>query len=153
MIEINFRKAEPSDLPKIIALLADDPLGKSRETFTDPILPCYTEAFTKIQNDPNQALMVILQKEEIIATFQLTLLHYLNRMGSSRVLLESVHVKESARNKGVGNQIIQWSVSWAKAQGANILQLTSDKQRPDAIRFYERHGFVASHEGFKLHLA
>ena len=148
---ISFRQATRSDLPAIIQLLADDPLGQLREQPADPLPPAYYQAFEVIDQDTNQELMVVEEAGEIIGTFQMTFIQYLNYLGSSRSMIESVRVKKNKRGLKIGEKIIQWAISRSKIRGVKMLQLTSDKKRPDAIRFYERHGFVASHEGFKLH--
>lgn len=148
---ISFRQATQTDLPVIIQLLADDPLGQLREQPSDPLPPSYYQAFEVIDQDPNQELMVVVEAEEIIGTFQMTFIQYLNYQGSSRSMIESVRVRKDKRGQKIGEKIILWAIDRSKSKGVKMLQLTSDKKRPDAIRFYERHGFVASHEGFKLH--
>jgi len=148
---ISFRQATQTDLPVIIQLLADDPLGQLREQPSDPLPPSYYQAFEVIDQDPNQELMVVVEAEEIIGTFQMTFIQYLNYQGGSRSMIESVRVRKDKRGQKIGEKIILWAIDRSKSKGVKMLQLTSDKKRPDAIRFYERHGFVASHEGFKLH--
>lgn len=148
---ISFRQATRTDLPAIIQLLADDPLGQLREQPSDPLPLSYYQAFEVIDQDPNQELMVVVEAEEIIGTFQMTFIQYLNYQGGSRSMIESVRVRKDKRGQKIGEKIILWAIDRSKSKGVKMLQLTSDKKRPDAIRFYERHGFVASHEGFKLH--
>jgi GNAT superfamily N-acetyltransferase len=148
---ISFRQATRTDLPAIIQLLADDPLGQLREQPSDPLPQSYYQAFEVIDQDPNQELMVVVEAEEIIGTFQMTFIQYLNYQGGSRSMIESVRVRKDKRGQKIGEKIILWAIDRSKSKGVKMLQLTSDKKRPDAIRFYERHGFVASHEGFKLH--
>ena len=146
-----FRKAAAADLTDIVEMLANDPLGAMREDLQHP--EKYEKAFDIITNDNNQELIVVeTEKGEIIGTFQLTYIQYLTHQGSIRVQIESVRVRDDQRGKGIGEKMFQWAIARAKEKGAHLVQLTSDKKRPDAIRFYEKLGFVASHEGFKLAL-
>jgi len=146
-----FRKAAAADLTDIVEMLANDPLGAMREDLQHP--EKYEKAFDIITNDNNQELIVVEnEKGEIIGTFQLTYIQYLTHQGSIRVQIESVRVRDDQRGKGIGEKMFQWAIARAKEKGAHLVQLTSDKKRPDAIRFYEKLGFVASHEGFKLAL-
>jgi GNAT superfamily N-acetyltransferase len=148
-----FRKAQENDLLVIIKLLADDHLGKSREVVHATLPVAYATAFEKINSDSNQELIVVVDDDGgIIGTFQLTYIQYLTYQGGIRAQLEAVRVREDQRGKGVGEKIVAWAALHAKEKGAHLLQLTSDKKRPDAIRFYEKVGFTASHEGMKLHL-
>ena len=149
---MTFRKANKTDVPQIVKMLADDPLGALREDLSH--LSVYEKAFDRIDQDPAQELIVVENEDhQIIGTFQLTFIPYLTHKGSIRAQIESVRVREDQRGKGVGEKMFQWAIQRAKEKGANLLQLTSDKKRPDALRFYERLGFVASHEGFKLQLS
>ncbi len=153
MNNVKFREATKADLPDIIQILSNDKLGKLREKFSTPLSPSYYQAFSNIMEDPNQELMVIENDMEgIIATFQMSFIQYLTYQGGIRAQIEAVMVKESERGKGLGELLIKWAINRAMEKGAHLLQLTSDKQRADAIRFYEKIGFRASHEGMKLHL-
>jgi len=144
-----FRKALLSDLTDIIAMLANDPLGALREDLQH--LERYEQAYQMISKDPNQELMVVENDAgEIVGTFHLTFIQYLTHQGSIRVQIESVRVRQDHRGKGIGEKMLQWAINRAKEKGARVVQLTSDKKRPDAIRFYEKLGFTASHEGMKL---
>ena len=149
-----FRKATENDLPQIIKILAEDKLGTSRENYKIPLPKAYYKAFQIINSDENQELMIVQENEnsKIIATFQLTFIQYLSYIGGTRALLENVMVQETSRGLGVGKQLIEWCIKRAKTKKAHVLQLTSDKQRPKAIQFYEKFGFKASHQGMKLHL-
>lgn len=148
-----YRKATIKDIPAIIAMLAADILGRQREEYSEPLPSSYYEAFARIDSDANQELIVVENNEkEIIGTFQLTFIPYLNYRGGIRAQVESVHVREDQRGKGLGKQLFEWAIHRAREKGAHILQLTSDKRRPDAIRFYQKLGFTASHEGLKMHL-
>lgn len=147
-----YRQASPEDIPTIVGMLADDPLGQQREEYTDPLPDCYLQAFLRIHQDPNQELMVVVDKTEIIATFQMTFIPYLTYRGGIRAQIEAVRVSKKRRGKGIGEEIFQWAIQRAKTKKAHVLQLTTDKKRSDALRFYQKLGFVASHEGMKLHL-
>jgi len=144
-----FRKATKVDLMDIVVMLANDPLGALREDLQHP--EKYEQAFDLIDKDPNQELMVVEDGNgETIGTFHLTFIQYLTHQASIRAQIESVRVREDQRGKGVGEKMFQWAIERAKKKGAQLVQLTSDKKRSDAIRFYEKLGFVASHEGLKL---
>lgn len=144
-----FRKAEKTDLPEIVQMLANDPLGAMREDLQHP--EKYEQAFDIISKEANQELIVVESDDgEVIGTFHLTFIQYLTHQGSIRVQVESVRVREDQRGKRIGEKMFQWIFRRAKEKGAHMIQLTSDKKRPDAIRFYQKLGFVDSHEGFKL---
>lgn len=147
-----FRKAKLEDLPMIVEMLADDALGTTREQFQEPLLQVYIDAFQKINKDSNQELIVVEnEKGNVIGTLQLSFLQYLTYQGGIRAQIEAVRIHKDFRGKGLGEQFFLWAIERAKEKGAHVLQLTSDKKRPDAIRFYEKLGFEASHEGMKLH--
>ena len=148
-----YRKATKEDLPAIIEMIANDALGQLRERFEDPLPEEYYSAFERINTDKNQELIVIENSEsEVVATFQLSFLQYLTYVGGIRCLVENVHVREDQTGKGIGKQMFQWIIERAKEKNVHLIQLTSNKLRPNAIRFYEGIGFKATHEGFKLHL-
>ena len=149
---MTYRHATTADLPIIIELLANDKLGSKREQFQDPLPEAYIVAFERIATDPNQELMVIENEVgEIIGTLQLSFIQYLTYRGGIRAQIEAVRVREDQRGKGLGKELFLWAIQRAKEKGAHLLQLTTDKQRPDAVRFYEDLGFKASHEGMKMH--
>ncbi|MEM1124426.1 MAG: GNAT family N-acetyltransferase [Bacteroidota bacterium] len=149
---MKFREAEKADVYFIVEMLADDHLGQQREAFVNPLPQQYYAAFQQIDHDAHQELMVVENEEkEIIGTLQLTFIPYLTYQGGVRAQIEAVRIKKAFRGKGLGEQFFQWAINRAKEKGAHILQLTSDKKRPDAIRFYEKLGFEATHEGMKLH--
>lgn len=147
-----YRPATQDDLTAIIAMLADDALGATREQFQTPLPVTYLQAFDAISRDSNQELMVAEHNGEVVATFQLTFIPYLTYQGGIRAQIEAVRVKSTYRGQGVGTELFQYAVQRATDRGAHVLQLTTDKKRPDAKRFYESLGFVDSHEGMKLHL-
>lgn len=150
---ISFRKARHSDLVSIIRLLADDPLGQSREIVSDPIDSRYQEAFAAIEADGNQLLAVAVdEKDEVMGCLQLSFIPGLSRTGMWRGQIESVRVAAGQRGTGLGSQFIEWAIQKAAERGCKLVQLTSDKTRPDAIRFYEKLGFTASHVGLKRNL-
>jgi len=149
---MKFRKATIQDLPKIVEMIADDKLGKTRENFKLPLPEEYVNAFQEIDADKNQELIVVEgEYEEVIGTLQLSFLQYLTYQGGIRAQIEAVRIRKDQRGKGLGKQMFQWVIERAKEKKAHLLQLTTDKKRPEAKSFYEDLGFVASHEGMKLH--
>ena len=147
---LTFRRAADTDLPAIIAMLADDELGRQREDTSVPVADCYRDAFKAISADKNQYLAVAEQEGTVIGTLQLTFLPGLSHQGQWRGQIESVRISSAARGGGIGRQLLEWAIATCKEHGCTIIQLTSDKSRSDAIRFYESLSFTASHEGFKL---
>lgn len=148
MHDIEFRRATSEDIVAIVALLVDDEFGAKREDPAD--LAPYRTAFEAIDSNPMHELLVATSDGSVVGCCQLTILHNLSRRGSTRALLEAVRVAGTMRGQRVGEKLVQHAIARAKARGAVMLQLTSDKRRDKAIRFYERLGFVASHEGMKL---
>ncbi|GAA4616704.1 GNAT family N-acetyltransferase [Saccharopolyspora hordei] len=144
------RRATSADLPGIVDLLADDPLGATRESAAD--LAPYRAAFAAIDADPAHLLVAATCGDHVVGTVQLTFLPGLSRRGALRAQIEAVRVHEQHRGHGLGGAMVRWCLSEARRRGCALVQLTSDKQRPEAHRFYERLGFTASHEGFKLAL-
>ena len=150
---MRIRLATSEDVPDIVSLLADDPLGQQREDARSPLPAAYREAFAAIDADPNQALVVLEDAAgHVVGTSQLSFLRYLTYQGGLRAQIEAVRVAANRRGEGLGAMLFAWAIDEAKRRGAHVVQLTTDKQRPDARRFYEGLGFVASHEGMKLHL-
>ncbi|MER7273223.1 GNAT family N-acetyltransferase [Dactylosporangium sp. NPDC000244] len=145
-----FRPAVRADLPAIVALLADDVLGRDRDRAV--VDDAYERAFAAIDADPRNEEIVAEDGGEIVACLQVTYIPGLGRHGMQRALVESVRVRPDLRGRGVGAALMTWVVDRARARGCGLVQLTTDKARADAHRFYERLGFVASHEGMKLHL-
>ena len=148
--EPTFRRAARADVEDIVRLLADDPLGAKREEYALPLPEPYHAAFAAIDRDPNQELVVVELGGRVVGVLQLTYIPYLTYRGSRRALIEGVRVDSSLRSSGIGRRLFAWAIERAREQGCHMVQLTSDKTRPDAIRFYESLGFVASHEGMKL---
>jgi len=135
-------------VPAIVAMLADDALGATRES-PDDLTP-YRKAFQDIDADPNQFLAVADRDGEVVGTLQLTYLPGLSRKGGTRAQIEAVRVRATERGTGLGSQLITWAVDQARQRGCILVQLTTDTARTDAHRFYEQLGFTASHLGFKL---
>ena len=151
-MKIKFRKAQKADVPFIVELLANDKLGALREDYQNPLPEKYYQAFDRIDADPHQELIVVEdEKNKIIGTLQLSFIQYLTYQGGIRTQIEAVRIKEGLRGQGLGEQLFLWAIQRAKERGAHLIQLTSDKKRPEAIHFYEKLGFMASHEGMKLH--
>lgn len=146
------RQATSDDLFDIVRLMSQDELGALRETLTDPLEPCYTEAFQQIHADKNQALFVVMHKEQVIGTYQLTLMTHLTFKGARRLHIETVHVDARYQGMGVGTWMIQQALVYAKDHECTIVQLTTNKKRTRSKIFYERLGFKATHEGMKLYL-
>jgi GNAT superfamily N-acetyltransferase len=144
------RRAVAEDVPAIVALLADDEIGATRETPAD--LEPYRAAFKVLDADPNQRLVVADDEGRVVGCLQLTVIPGLSRRGSTRAIIEAVRVGSSQRGGGLGTIMIQWAIDESRRLGVDLLQLTSDRTRTDAHRFYERLGFEATHLGFKLHL-
>lgn len=145
------RQATAEDVAAIVRLLSDDPIGAGREDIGD--LTVYVEAFARIDADPAHALVVVTdaaEADEVVGTLQLSILPGLARRAATRGQIEAVRVARSQRGRGVGAAMIRWAIDEAGRRGCTLVQLTSDKARPDAHRFYESLGFVATHEGFKL---
>jgi GNAT superfamily N-acetyltransferase len=153
MRTLNCRYATSDDLPSIVKLLADDPLGSKREQDSVPLLQSYYDAYAAIERDENNELVVVEDAEhQILGVLQMTFIPSITYKGGWRALIEGVRVASHARSSGIGRRLFHWAIERARARGCHMLQLTSNKARPDAIRFYESLGFVASHEGMKLKL-
>ena len=150
---MKFRKAIENDLLAIVAMIADDELGRKRENFQIPLPDEYLIAFEIINGDENQELIVIENKKlEVIGTLQLSFIQYLTYRGGIRAQIEAVRIRKDQRGTGLGTEMFEWAINRAKKRGAHLIQLTTDKKRPDALRFYESLGFNASHKGMKMHL-
>ena len=152
MTEISFRRAGESDLPAIVTLLADDPLGQQREQPGLPLAGSYKDAFAAIEADPNQLLAVVTEDSRIVGTLQLTFIPGLSRKGAWRGQIEAVRIARDRQQSGLGRRMFEWAIAECRARGCSLVQLTTDKDRPGAHRFYEQLGFKASHLGYKLAL-
>lgn len=148
--DLIFREAREDDVTAIVDMLADDELGTSRERPGDPV---YAAVFAEMTIDPNNELWVIEGLGgRVLGCLQLTIIPGLSRLGARRAMIESVRVHDDLRGRGVGRWFFEKAIERSRERDAQLVQLTSDKSRPDAIRFYEILGFVASHEGLKLKL-
>jgi GNAT superfamily N-acetyltransferase len=150
MGDLEIRPATEDDVPAIVHMLADDPLGAARESPDD--LSPYLAALKRLAGDPHQHLVVAVRDGSVIGTLQLTLIPGLSRKGATRSIIEAVRIHADARGSGLGTRLIEWAVDQSRREGCRLVQLTSDASRTDAHRFYERLGFTASHVGFKLAL-
>lgn len=143
-------RARRADVPALVALLRDDPLGRTREGVD---LGPYETAFEAVDRDLAHLLVAVRDTDDaVVATLQLTLLPGLSRAGATRLQVEGVRVRADARGAGLGAALLTWAVAWGRDHGATLAQLTTDEQRPAARRFYERLGWVATHSGMKLPL-
>lgn len=147
-----FRKARQADLPAIVALLADDVLGAAREDASLPLGSAYEEAFAAVDGDANQFLAVAEYNGAVVGTLQLSYIPGIAHKGAWRGQIEAVHVARDRRGAGLGGRMFQWAIDQCRARGCRLVQLTADKARADAHRFYARLGFRPTHEGFKLTL-
>lgn len=149
---MKFRKAKLEDLTTIVKMISDDKLGALREDFQVPLPERYKKAFEFIDKDPNQELIVLENDVgEVMGTLQLSFLQYLTYQGGIRAQIEAVRIHKDHRGQGLGEKMFLWAIERSKERGAHLLQLTTDKKRPEAISFYEKLGFKASHEGMKMH--
>ncbi|MDI7861508.1 GNAT family N-acetyltransferase [Rhizobiaceae bacterium n13] len=148
--ELIFRRATASDLSAIVALLADDALGRVREDTRLPVSDSYLRAFETIDADPNQFLAVAEIDGRVAGTLQLTFIAGISRQGAWRGQIEAVRVSTDRRGIGLGARMIEWAIGQCRARNCDLVQLTTDKSRTDAHRFYEKLGFKASHIGYKL---
>jgi GNAT superfamily N-acetyltransferase len=147
-----YRAATPADLPFIIALIVEDSVISTGDDPADAAHPDYVNALAEITDDPNQEMIVVEEDGAPVGCFQLSYLPGLMRRGMKRGQIEVVHVAETHRNRGIGGAMMRWAVERCRQNNCSMVQLTSNKKRLDAHRFYERLGFLKSHEGFKLYL-
>lgn len=152
MTTVSFRRARRDDLATIVALLADDELGAIREIAAESVADVYVRAFDDIDMDPRNELLVADDGGSVVAVLQVTYIPGLTHQGAERAQIEGVRVAASHRGRGVGHQLFRWAIDRARARGCRIVQLTTDKRRADAHRFYRLLGFEATHEGMKLRL-
>jgi GNAT superfamily N-acetyltransferase len=149
---LSYRNATPGDLPFIIALIVEDSVIRTGDDPADAEHPDYLDALAEITADPNEEMIVVEADGTPVGCFQLSYLPGLMRRGMKRGQIEVVHVAETHRNRGIGAEMMRWAVERCLENGCAMVQLTSNKKRLDAHRFYERLGFTRSHEGFKLYL-
>lgn len=146
------RRATAEDLPRLVELLAQDELGSTREVAGGPVDPGYVAAFDAIHSDPNNAVLVGEDDDEVVCMLQLTFLPHLTFRGGWRAQIEGVRVAADRRGQGLGRQLIARAVDEARAHGCHLVQLTTNTSRSDTRRFYESLGFEATHHGMKLYL-
>lgn len=151
-MSVTFRPATADDLPAIVALLAADPLGATREAAGEGVAACYRDAFAAMAADPNQLLAVADDEGAVVGTLQLTFIPGLSRGGAWRGQIEAVRIAAGRRGSGLGGAFMAWAIDRCRARRCALVQLTSDRTRGDAHRFYARLGFEASHVGYKLRL-
>jgi ribosomal protein S18 acetylase RimI-like enzyme len=151
-VPLTLRQAVLEDLPYIVDMLADDPLGATRERFEVPLPDSYFTAFNAISNNPLNELVVATIEDRVVGVLQLTFIPNISYQGGWRALIEGVRVSASYRNQGIGRRLFEYAINRAKEERCHMVQLTMDKQRTDAHRFYQSLGFQATHEGLKLHL-
>ncbi|MED3786728.1 GNAT family N-acetyltransferase [Peribacillus frigoritolerans] len=149
---VTFRNATAKDLSEIVRMLADDALGRERERYENPLPESYLKAFESIDADENNELIVACLGEEIVGVQQITFTPYITHQGGWRATIEGVRTASTEREKGIGSKLIQYAIDRAKKRDCKIIQFTTDKKREEALRFYERLGFKATHEGMKMKL-
>lgn len=145
-----FKTAHKEDLQAIVRMLADDDLGYQRESYEEPLPEAYYQAFTEMETQKGNQILLAMEGEIVVGCLQLIIIPGLARMGMKRAQIEGVRVNKEFRGQGTGEALFREAIAIAKSEGCGMVQLTTDKQRKDAHRFYERLGFAASHEGMKL---
>jgi ribosomal protein S18 acetylase RimI-like enzyme len=148
--QITLRPARRDDVAAIIAMLADDHLGRARERLENPLPTLYYDAFERLSRDPNIQLMVAEEGGDVVGCLQLCILPGLSSQGASRGLIEDVRVASNRRSRGIGEQLVQWAVGEARSKGCKLVELLTHHTRTDAQRFYERLGFARSHVGMTI---
>lgn len=149
--DLKVREARADDVARIIEIMTEDVFGKEREDYRLPIPQCYIEAFNNIKADKNNKLLVVCDaKDRVLGGLQITFTQYLSYKGSSRATLENVYIAKDSRGQGAGTVLMRYAIEMARARGCSMVQLTTNKARKDAHRFYERLGFHATHEGMKF---
>jgi ribosomal protein S18 acetylase RimI-like enzyme len=148
---VRIRPARRDDVAAIVAMLADDALGRTRERIEDPLPLPYFQAFGRVERDPNIQLVVAEgEGGEVVGCLQLCILPGLSSQGASRALIEDVRVASRCRSRGIGEQLLQWAVAEAREKDCKLVELLTHNSRVDAQRFYKRLGFVASHVGMTI---
>lgn len=147
---ILIRRARRDDVDKIVAMLADDPLGRGRERVEAPLPDCYFQAFARLEADANIELRVAEENGVVVGCLQLCILPGLSSQGASRGLIEDVRVASDRRSRGIGEQLVRWAIDEARARGCKLVELLTHHTRVDAQRFYERLGFSKSHVGMTI---
>jgi GNAT superfamily N-acetyltransferase len=152
MSEITFRAARAEDVPAIVAMLADDEIGESREKTGDDVPQEYSRAFEEMSCVPGNRVLLAELDGRIVGSLQLVFIPSLSRSGAKRAIIEAVRVTSDLRGKNIGTALMRQAIAEARAAGCSVVQLTSDRRRSRAHLFYRRLGFEQSHIGFKLEL-
>ncbi|MDN3275157.1 GNAT family N-acetyltransferase [Frankia sp. RB7] len=147
---VSIRPARREDVPAIVAMLADDHLGRARERVEDPLPLLYYQAFERVERDQNLTLVVAESEGRVVGCLQLAVLAGISSQGGLRGLLEDVRVASDCRRRGIGEQLVQWAIAEAKTRGCNLVELLTHQSRVDAQRFYKRLGFSLSHAGMTV---
>lgn len=150
--DIRIRPADRGDVAAIAAMFAQDTLGGHGDSADPADLPDYLAAFDRIAASPNDDLFVAVLGEEVVGTFQTTLITSLTGRGASNLTVEAVHTRSDMRGRGIGEAMINHAIEQGRARGVRLVQLMSNATRLDAHRFYTRLGFTRSHLGFKMKL-
>lgn len=143
---LRFRPASRDEVPAVVALLADDMLGRTREGAD---MQPYLAAFDAMQAQGGNQLIVGLLGDRIVACYQIVFIPGLSAAASLRAQIEGVRVASDLRGKGIGAQLVADATARAQAAGCGQMQLTTNRTRTDAHRFYDRLGFTPSHIGYK----
>lgn len=149
---LSYRKAIVDDLRSILDLYVQDELSNAREQLNPDLNSRYIDAFHLIDKDPNQFLMTVILNTEIVGTCHLTILPSLTYVGSTRMQIEAVRISAKYRGQKIGEWMMRAAIQYARSRDASIIQLTTNKSRPRAKKFYESIGFESTHEGMKLYL-
>jgi GNAT superfamily N-acetyltransferase len=150
---MRIRGAVRADVPHVVALLADDELGRRRESAEMPLDERYWVAFGAIEADPHHRLVVVEANDgQVIGCLQLSFLPYLTFRGGWRAQIEAVRVAAEHRGSGLGRALFEWAIEEARRRDCHLVQLTTNVRRPDALAFYESLGFDVTHQGLKLYL-
>jgi len=145
------RRATERDLPEVVRLFATPDVGNAKnEIVSDPVHPAYVDALRSMTGDPNNALLVADVDGRVAGVFQLTIIQHVANTGAKIAQIENVVVHPELRGRGIGEKMMRWAIDEARRRGCFRIQLTTNKIRKRAHAFYERLGFVASHEGMKL---
>lgn len=151
-MNLTYRRAVEADLPFIVNLLTEDAVRVTDDRPDEPYHPRYVAALRELKADTNQMMMLAVLDGDSVGTIQLTFIPGIAALGTKRCLVEAVHIAPAHRSKGLGTEMLHWAIEQARERGCGMVQLTSNKKRLDAHRFYERLGFLKSHEGFKYYL-
>ncbi|WP_420409098.1 GNAT family N-acetyltransferase [Hoeflea sp.] len=148
--QIHIREARRDDVAAIAAMFAQDTLGGHGDSADPADLYLYLAAFDRIAVSPNDRLFVALIDNEVVGTFQTTLITSLTGRGATSLTLEAVHTRHDRRGEGIGAVMVRHAIEMGRANGVRLVQLMSNAARQDAHRFYEGLGFSRSHYGFKM---